>query len=130
MCTTPPIGNRCQGRTAIGSVSRPTTLTATWSAGAGVQRRFAPGYPAIVRGRCVDCASAAARALRQLLTALKRDLPAEKQQHCPPKDRVRSSCCCDFSALDRDHSLRHDVTGKQERAEGDDHEAAPTSMPR
>ena len=59
MCTTPPIGNRCQARTAIGSASRPTTLTATWSAGAGVQRRSAPGYPAIVRGRCVDCASSA-----------------------------------------------------------------------
>jgi hypothetical protein len=59
MCTTPPIGNRCQGRTAIGSASRPTTLTATWSAGVGVQRRSAHGYPAIVRGHCVDCASAA-----------------------------------------------------------------------
>ena len=29
--------------------------------------RSAPGYPAIVRGRCLDCASAAALALRQLL---------------------------------------------------------------
>src|SRR5262249_22355877 len=55
MCTTPPMRNRCQGRTAIGSASRPTTLAATWSAGAGVQRRSAPGYPAIVRGHCVDC---------------------------------------------------------------------------
>ena len=58
MCTTPPIGNRCQGRTAIGSASRLTTLTATWLAGAGVRWRSAPGYPAIVRGRCVNCASA------------------------------------------------------------------------
>src|SRR6516165_449299 len=41
------------------SACRPTTLAATWSAGAGVQRPSAPGYPAIVRGHRVDCASAA-----------------------------------------------------------------------
>ena len=60
MCTIPPIMTRWQGPTAIGSACRPTTLAATWSAGAGVQRRSAPGYPAIVRGHRVDCASAAA----------------------------------------------------------------------
>ena len=61
VCTIPPIMNRCRGPTAIGSACQPTTLAATWSAGAGVQRRSAPGYPAIVRGHCVDCASAAPR---------------------------------------------------------------------
>jgi hypothetical protein len=30
------------------------TLTATWSAGAAVQWRSAPGYLAFVRGRCLD----------------------------------------------------------------------------
>ena len=43
MCTIPPMGSSCQGRTAIGSACRSTTLTATWSAGAGVQWRSAPG---------------------------------------------------------------------------------------
>ena len=40
MCIIPPMGNRCQGPTAIGSACRSTTLTATWSAGAGVQWRL------------------------------------------------------------------------------------------
>jgi hypothetical protein len=41
-------------------------VSETWSAGAGVQWRSAPGYPAFVRGHCLDCASAAPLGLRQL----------------------------------------------------------------
>jgi hypothetical protein len=39
----PAYGNPCPGPTAIGFARRSMTLTATWSAGAGVQWRSAPG---------------------------------------------------------------------------------------
>src|SRR5262249_7454005 len=43
-----------------GTACRSTTLTATWSGGADVQRRSAPGWPAFVRGRRFDCTLAEA----------------------------------------------------------------------
>jgi hypothetical protein len=43
VCTIPAMGNSCQGPIAIGSACPSTTLTATWSAGRGVQWLSAPG---------------------------------------------------------------------------------------